>query len=176
MVPVARLRCTGFMDDMMMIAFTECPSPLGNLLLAATTRGLCGLYFEEHRHFKGTQGWMRDDGHDHLQRAVTQLHEYFDHRRTSFALALDLQGTQFQRAVWTQLLSLPFGSTATYQTIAERVSSSRAVRAAGAAIGRNPVSIIVPCHRVLGASGGLTGYAGGLERKQLLLSLEGINR
>jgi methylated-DNA-[protein]-cysteine S-methyltransferase len=163
------------MDDIM-ISYTEYRSPLGTVLLAATERGLCGLYFEQHKYFKGTQGWQRDDGHAHLQRATAQLEEYFAGRRTEFDLALDMQGTPFQQAVWKELMQLPFGSTGTYQGIAERVANPKAVRAAGTAIGRNPVSIIVPCHRVLGASGGLSGYAGGLERKQYLLTLEGRAR
>ena len=156
-----------------MICYTEYPSPLGTLLLAATENGLCGLYFEEHKYFKGPHGWQRDASHVHLQSAMRQLDEYFAHARKNFDIALDLRGTPFQRAVWDALQALPFGATATYQSIAQRVVNPKAIRAAGTAIGRNPVSIIVPCHRVLGASGGLSGYAGGLERKRYLLAHEG---
>jgi methylated-DNA-[protein]-cysteine S-methyltransferase len=155
-----------------MISYTEYPSPLGKLLLAATERGLCGVYFEEHKYFKGPQQWKRDDQHPLLQQTKSQLDEYFAHRRTAFDMALDLRGTEFQQAVWRELMCLPFGSTVDYQTIAQRVANPKAVRAAGTAIGRNPVSIIVPCHRVVGASGDLSGYAGGLERKRYLLALE----
>jgi len=155
-----------------MVSYTEYRSPLGTMLLAATERGLCGLYFEEHKYFKGTDGWKRNDHHPHLRQAVAQLDEYFAYRRTAFDLPLDLKGTAFQQAVWHELLRLPFGSTTTYQSIAQRLANPKAVRAAGTAIGRNPVSIIVPCHRVLGAAGALSGYAGGLERKQCLLALE----
>jgi methylated-DNA-[protein]-cysteine S-methyltransferase len=155
-----------------MIHYTEYESPLGKLLLAATDRGLCGLYFEEHKYFKGTQGWQRDDGHPRLRNAARQLDEYFTGRRKEFDIALDMPGTAFQRAVWNELSQLPFGATATYQAIAQRIANPKAIRAAGTAIGRNPVSIIVPCHRVVGTSGSLSGYAGGLERKRYLLAHE----
>lgn len=155
-----------------MICYTEHVSPLGTLLLAASDKGLCGVYFEQHKYFNGPQGWQRDDGHPHLRNAQRQLDEYFAGRRERFELALDLNGTPFQRAVWQELLALPFGTTSSYSVIAQRVGRAEAVRAAGTAIGRNPVSIIVPCHRVLGTTGALSGYAGGLERKQRLLALE----
>lgn len=155
-----------------MIHYTEHESPLGTLLLAASERGLCGLYFEEHKYFSGPQGWTRTDDHPLLREAVRQLDEYFANRRTRFDIPLDLQGTPFQQSVWAALLSLRFGDTSTYRAIAETVANPRAIRAAGTAIGRNPVSIIVPCHRVLCVSGALSGYAGGLERKRYLLALE----
>jgi len=155
-----------------MIYYTELPSPLGMLLLAATDQGLRGLYFEEHKYFNGPHGWQRDANHPHLSKAASQLDEYFAGRRRDFDIALDLNGTPFQRAVWQALLELPFGGTSSYRAIAQRVGNPQAVRAAGTAIGRNPVSIIVPCHRVLGSSGALSGYAGGLERKQHLLAHE----
>lgn len=155
-----------------MIYYTEYQSPLGKLLLAATDQGLCGLYFEEHKYFKGTEGWRRDDAHPHLRNAARQLDEYFAGRRKEFDIALDMPGTAFQRAVWKELLQLPFGGTTTYQAIAQRIANPKAIRAAGTAIGRNPVSIIVPCHRVVGAAGSLSGYAGGLGRKRYLLAHE----
>jgi methylated-DNA-[protein]-cysteine S-methyltransferase len=158
-----------------MTSYSEYRSPLGVLLLAASERGLSGLYFEQHKYFKGTQDWRRDDAHDHLVRTKKQLDEYFAGQRQVFDLALDLRGTPFQRAVWDALALLPFGLTSTYQSIAQRVASPKAVRAVGTAIGRNPVSIIVPCHRVLGSSGALSGYAGGLDRKRYLLALEEKN-
>jgi methylated-DNA-[protein]-cysteine S-methyltransferase len=157
-----------------MIYYTEHPSPLGKLLLAATDRGLCGLYFEEHKYFNGPGSWERDPSHPHLQAAVQQLDEYFSRARTDFDIALDVSGTDFQRAVWSALRRLPFGSTSSYQAIARHIANPKAIRAAGTAIGRNPVSIIVPCHRVLGATGELSGYAGGLERKRHLLAHEGV--
>lgn len=156
-----------------MIAYTEHPSPLGPLLIAATAQGICGVYFEAHKYFAGPQGWRRDDAHPHIREAMRQLGEYFAGRRKEFALPLDLSGTPFQRSVWDALQSLRFGQTSTYQAIARHIANPKAIRAAGTAIGRNPVSIIVPCHRVLGTSGGLSGYAGGLERKRYLLAHEG---
>jgi methylated-DNA-[protein]-cysteine S-methyltransferase len=156
----------------MTTCFTERASPLGTLLLAATDQGLSGLYFEQHRYFARPAHWMRAPAHPQLQRACEQLDEYFAGSRNAFDLPLDLQGTPFQRAVWDALLELPLGATSTYRAIAQRVDRPAAVRAAGSAIGRNPVSIIVPCHRVLGVSGALSGYAGGLERKRFLLALE----
>lgn len=156
-----------------MTDYTEHTSPLGTLLLAATADGLCGLYFEEHKYFNGPQGWTRNPSNPHLQAAMRQLDEYFAGTRTAFDVALDMRGTEFQRAVWNALAALPFGETTTYRSIAHGVANPKAVRAAGTAIGRNPVSIIVPCHRVLGTSGGLSGYAGGLERKRYLLAHEG---
>lgn len=155
-----------------MTSYTEHPSPLGTLLLAANERGVCGVYFEQHNYFNGTQDWVRDEAHPHLQEAAAQLDEYFGGRRTGFDVPLDLAGTPFQRSVWNALRALPFGATTTYQAIAQGIANPNAVRAAGTAIGRNPISIIVPCHRVVGASGGLSGYAGGLERKRYLLALE----
>jgi len=156
-----------------MIYFTEYTSPLGTLLLAATENGLRGLYFEEHKYFKGPEGWHRNDAQPHLHNAMHQLDEYFGGERAAFDIPLDMPGTPFQQAVWKALLALPYGSTDSYRNIAQRVDKPGAIRAAGTAIGRNPVSIIVPCHRVLGASGSLSGYAGGLARKRYLLAHEG---
>jgi len=160
------------MDGMTMTFFTEHASPLGTLLLAASGRGLCGLYFEEHKYFDGPRDWQRNDQHALLRDTASQLDEYFAGHRAGFNLALDLRGTPFQQAVWRALLALPYGATSHYGEIARRIDNPKAIRAAGTAIGRNPVSIIVPCHRVLGATGELSGYAGGLERKRYLLDLE----
>jgi len=155
-----------------MTYYLEHPSPLGKLLLAATDRGLCGLYFEQHRHFKGALNWLRNEHHPCLQQAARQLDEYFTGQRRTFDLALDISGTPFQQAVWGALQVLAFGSTTRYRDIAQQAGNPDAIRAAGNAIGRNPISIIVPCHRVLGTAGALCGYAGGLERKRYLLALE----
>lgn len=155
-----------------MTYYTEHQSPLGSLLLAASDRGLCGVYFEDHNYFNGPQGWQREPLHLHLQNVARQLDEYFAGQRSVFDIPLDLRGTPFQQAVWNALQALPFGCTASYQEIAQRIAKPEAIRAVGTAIGRNPVSIIVPCHRVLGASGALSGYAGGLSRKRHLLAHE----
>lgn len=150
-------------------------SPLGPMLLAAGTRGLAGVWFEGQRHWpQDAQGWPLDHGHPLLSRAMTQLDDYFAGRRAGFDLPLDLsRGTGFQARVWQALQAIPAGATVSYSALARAIGAPAAVRAVGAAVGRNPVSIVVPCHRVLGAGGALTGYAGGLGRKSALLRLEG---
>lgn len=155
-----------------MIHYQMHASPLGSLLLAASGQGLCGLYFDEHRHFRGPQHWVASDDHPHLRRAAEQIDEYFAGRRRTFDLLLDLTGTSFQRKVWEQLAQVPYGVTASYLLHAQAVGAAHAVRAVGTAIGRNPVSIIVPCHRIVASNGALAGYAGGLERKRSLLAFE----
>lgn len=160
-----------------MISYIEHPSPIGILLIAATDTGVCGIYFEEHKHFKGKDGWLQiptQAAAKHLTKAATQLDEYFAGKRTKFEVVLDLSGTEFQRGVWTALNAIPFGQSVSYAQHAQGLGNPKALRAVGSAIGKNPVSIIVPCHRVLGSSGAVTGYAGGLERKRFLLALEDI--
>ena len=153
---------------------TRYASPLGTMLLAATDRGLAGVWFEGQRHGPDARGWREDAQHPVLREAVAQLADYHAGRRTSFDLPLDLRaGTAFQQSVWDALLSIPRGGTTSYAELARRLGKPQAARAIGAAVGRNPVSIVVPCHRVLGTDGTLTGYAGGLERKTALLQLEG---
>lgn len=155
-----------------MITYRMHASPLGSLLLAASEHGLCGLYFEEHRHFRGAAGWTQADDNPHLQRAGEQLDEYFSGQRRVFDLPLDLAGTPFQQKVWAHLPNVPYGATASYMLHARAVGADHAVRAVGTAIGRNPVSIIIPCHRIVAGNGLLAGYAGGLERKRYLLAFE----
>lgn len=157
--------------------YTNYDSPVGQLLLAATDTGLAGVYFENHKHFKGSTGWQRGDSHAVLVMARQQLQEYFSGRRQAFQVPLDMSaGTPFQQSVWQALLRIPFGATASYGELAQQLGKPSAARAVGAANGRNPVSIIVPCHRVIAGSGALTGYAGGLHNKQALLALEANNR
>ena len=155
--------------------YIEHASPLGQLTLVASQAGICGIYFFDQRSFHGTAGWQPAADHALLRRTAQQLDEYFAGLRTGFDVALDLQmsGTPFQQQVWQELLCIDYGTTSTYGRHAERIARPRAVRAVGGAIGKNPVSIIVPCHRVLGSSGALTGYDGGLARKKYLLQLEG---
>ena len=156
------------------IAQTRWESPLGTVIVAATERGLAGLWFEGQRHLPDHCAWRRDDDHPVLRQAVAQLAQYFSGERTVFDLPLDLQGgTAFQQSVWRALLAIPRGRTTSYSVLSQRIGLPGAARAVGAAVGRNPLSIVVPCHRVLGADGSLTGYAGGLERKTALLRLEG---
>lgn len=162
-----------------MISYIEHQSPVGTLLIASTDNGICGIYFEEHKHFKGKDGWIKPAAQSpaagHLAKTVQQLDEYFTGKRTAFDVALDLSGTSFQRSVWDELTNIPFGKSVSYAQHAQKLGNPKALRAVGSAIGKNPVSIIVPCHRVIGSSGAITGYAGGVERKQFLLALEGVN-
>jgi methylated-DNA-[protein]-cysteine S-methyltransferase len=155
------------------IVQTRYDSPLGPMIVAATDRGLAGLWFEGQRHLPDSSGWPQSPAHPVLLQAAAQLTDYFAGRRTQFDLPLDLQGgTPFQQSVWQALLAIPAGATTSYGVLGQRVGKPSAVRAVGAAVGRNPLSIVVPCHRVLGSDGSLTGYAGGLERKTALLDLE----
>ena len=154
---------------------TRYESPLGTMLLAASDRGLAGVWFVGQRHGPDSSGWREDPQHPVLREAVAQLRAYFAGERSRFELPLDLDtGTPFQQSVWAALLAIPPGGTTSYAALARSVGKPQAARAIGAAVGRNPVSIVVPCHRVLGTGGGLTGYAGGLERKTALLRLEGV--
>ncbi len=150
-------------------------SPLGRIILAASDGRLAGLWFAGQRHQADSAAWPEDPQHPVLQRARAQLGEYFAGVRREFDLPLDLEGgSAFEQSVWRALLAIPFGSSASYRAISAAIGKPLAVRAVGGAIGRNPLSIVVPCHRVLGADGALTGYAGGLDRKTRLLQLEGI--
>lgn len=148
-------------------------SPLGPVLLARTAKGLAGVWFEGQKHHPGTLNAPVLPHDPLLKRAAEQLRRYFAGESTTFDLPLDLLGTPFQQSVWRELLAIPAGSTQTYGGLAQGVASAKAVRAVGGAVGRNPVSVIVPCHRVVGADGSLTGYAGGVDRKLALLALEG---
>lgn len=156
------------------IAQHRIASPLGEILLARMERGLAGLWFAGQKDHPGTLAVPQDGGDPLFADVERQLDEYWRGQRREFEVPLDLHGTPFQRTVWDALLRVPYGVTWTYRRIAEQLGSLTATRAVGAAVGRNPVSIIVPCHRVIGSSGSLTGYAGGLERKIELLRLEGV--
>jgi methylated-DNA-[protein]-cysteine S-methyltransferase len=145
-------------------------SPVGPLTLTATPGGLAGVYFEAHKHGGPPPGQTGDN--DVLKDARRQISAYFAGRRLTFDLPLRPQGTAFQQQVWAHLLAIPFGETVSYGWIAAKLGRPQAARAVGAAVGRNPISIIVPCHRVVGAAGALTGFAGGVERKSYLLAHE----
>jgi len=153
-------------------AHTTINTPLGKLLLARTTKGLAGVWFDGQKHHPAPLTAMRSPDDELLRRAAEQLHAYFAGEGLGFDVPLDLQGTPFQRAVWQALLAIPSGETRSYGEIAAALGSASAVRAVGGAVGRNPVSVIVPCHRVVGSDGSLTGYAGGVDRKRALLELE----
>ena len=159
----------------LLVAQSRINTPLGPLTAAATEAGLAGLWFDDQAHHPGALSVPLAQQHPVLQAAALAVAGYFQGEAEPLRnLPLDLHGTPFQLAVWRALIALRRGDTATYGQIASSVGSPAAVRAAGAAIGRNPVSILVPCHRVLGKGGALTGYAGGLHRKQALLQAEGI--
>jgi methylated-DNA-[protein]-cysteine S-methyltransferase len=159
------ITCTGYLG------------PLGAMLVAATGQGVCGVWFAGQRHGPDATPWREDAAHPMLREAVRQLQDWFAGTRPAFDLPLDLRaGTPFQQSVWQALLAIPRGGTTSYAALARQLGRPQAARAIGAAVGRNPVSIVVPCHRVLGTGGALTGYAGGLERKTALLRLEGALR
>lgn len=146
---------------------------LGPMVLARSPKGLCGVWFEGQRHFPARLEGQETANDPLLEEATTQLDAFFAGTRKGFELPLDISGgTPFQQSVWHALLALPCGHTCSYSALAHQLGKPSAVRAVAAAVGRNPLSIVVPCHRVLGANGSLTGYAGGLERKAALLQLE----
>jgi len=156
-------------------------SPWGALTLAANPMGLCGVWFENQKHFPDTRAWTVSTQHPTLLQAEQSLNHYFDQkwpptnsaRQALQNIALDLSaGTEFQKAVWHALMSIPMGQTCSYGQLAAAIGRPMAVRAVGTAVGRNPISILVPCHRVMGSQGQITGYAGGIWRKQALLKLE----
>ncbi|MFH9299452.1 methylated-DNA--[protein]-cysteine S-methyltransferase [Streptomyces sp. NPDC017520] len=150
---------------------TVLDSPYGPLTLVATDGVLSALYMTDQRHRPPQETFGHPDPEPFAE-AIQQLTEYFAGHRTTFDLALNLAGTPFQRSVWAELLKIPYGETRTYGELAEELGKPGASRAVGLANGKNPVGIIVPCHRVIGASGSLTGYGGGLDRKQRLLAFE----
>ncbi len=151
-------------------------SALGPILLARTALGLAGAWFAGQKHHPGALDLPNRPDDPLLLDAAEQLRAYFGGETVAFELPLDLQGTPFQCRVWQALMAISPGRTRSYGEIAVALGTASAVRAVGGAVGRNPVSVIVPCHRVIGRDGALTGYAGGLERKQALLALEGSAR
>ncbi|HTQ73705.1 MAG TPA: methylated-DNA--[protein]-cysteine S-methyltransferase [Burkholderiales bacterium] len=147
-------------------------SPQGRMLLVANGGGLCGVYFDGQKYLPGIDpGWRRDSSAI-VRQAKRELAEYFGGERKRFEAALAPEGTPFQRQVWTAISTVAFGETITYGELARRAGRPGSARAAGAATGRNPIGVIVPCHRIVGSDGSLTGYAGGIERKRALLALE----
>jgi methylated-DNA-[protein]-cysteine S-methyltransferase len=148
-------------------------SPQGRMLLVADEAGLAGAYFEKQKHFpERKKEWRRDPRNALLVQAKRELAEFFAGKRRRFDVPLSPAGTAFQKSVWKAISSIGYGETITYGELARRAGVPGSARAAGAATGRNPIGVIVPCHRVVGADGSLTGYAGGLGRKKALLALE----
>jgi methylated-DNA-[protein]-cysteine S-methyltransferase len=152
-------------------------SPIGRLKLVTSNKGVVAILWENDnpRRVRLTE-LVEDDHHPMLVKTERQLNEYFSGKRRDFSLDLDMRGTKFQNDVWQALLAIPFGETRSYGQLAKQLGNENATRAVGAANGRNPISIIVPCHRVIGASGKLTGFAGGLDAKAYLLDLEAKDR
>ena len=148
-------------------------SPVGKLKLVASEKGLVAILWENDRPRRVVLGDLReDDRQPILVETERQLKEYFEGKRQGFSIPLDMRGTPFQKNVWEALLAIPFGETRSYGQLAKQLGRPSAMRAVGAANGRNPISIVVPCHRVIGSSGELTGFAGGLETKAQLLKIE----
>lgn len=157
----------------MKLAFMEMASPVGQLKLVATETALVAVLWEnENPNRVRLAELIENVQHPILLETQKQLNEYFEGQRQVFDLPLDFEGTEFQQKVWQALLTIPFGETRSYKQIAEQIGNVKAVRAVGAANGKNPISIITPCHRVVGANGKLVGFAGGLENKVILLKIE----
>ena len=163
-------------DGKVISEYSMLPSGIGDLMLVADGSALTGLYFAGCEHVPvASKSWLRNDRHPVLQMTAQQLEEYFAGKRTKFSVPLRLTGTEFQKKIWREIARIPHGQTITYSELADRAGASQAVRAAGTTTGRNPISIIVPCHRVVGKNGAMCGFAGGLERKRFLLALEGAD-
>ena len=156
-----------------MTLYTHMDSPVGPLLLAADDDGLLLIEFGTPRHPVARGNDWREGSNDVLEQTRAQLNEYFEGSRRDFDLPLSPRGTAFQRDVWQALQAIPYGETISYAELARRLGKPSAMRAVGAANGRNPLPIVVPCHRVIGADGSLTGFGGGLPTKHYLLTLEG---
>jgi methylated-DNA-[protein]-cysteine S-methyltransferase len=163
------------------VYFSETESPMGPLLIAATTKGVCWMDFARNQkasiHLqRWVQKWFRHDAiesnGEYLTDVATQLQQYFEGNRDEFDVELELFGTPFQKMVWQNLNAIPYGETRSYKDVALTMGMPKAVRAIGGANNRNPVPIIVPCHRVVGSNGALVGYGGGLDIKEFLLNLE----
>jgi methylated-DNA-[protein]-cysteine S-methyltransferase len=160
-----------------MIYFTTYESPIQELKLLSDGRSLIGLYMMSEKHALQQQSdWVEDDSVAPFPETKRQLDEYFAGTLTEFDLPIQLHGTEFQQKVWEVLKTIPYGVTMSYGELAKQLNQPNASRAVGLANGKNPVSIVVPCHRVIGANGKLTGYGGGIERKQWLLSHERLIR
>ncbi len=148
-------------------------SPMGRMLIVAGPDALTGLYFIDQKYYREVEpDWVRSPAHSVVHSTARQMAEYFEGKRREFDLPIAPEGTPFQSAIWTAIASVKYGDLITYSELARRAGHPGAIRAAGAATGRNPITIIVPCHRIVGSNGSLTGYAGGLDRKRALQELE----
>ncbi|SFN24739.1 methylated-DNA-[protein]-cysteine S-methyltransferase [Chryseobacterium oleae] len=161
------------MENRKPLIYKDVPSSVGVIRVISSDTGLVAIIWEgeDYKRTKLSEP-IKDDEHPLLLQAEQQLNEYFQNKRTTFDIPLDFRGTEFQIRVWEALLKIPYGITKTYGELAKILGDSKAVRAVGGALNKNPISIIVPCHRVVGASGKLVGFAGGLDNKSILLDLE----
>jgi O-6-methylguanine DNA methyltransferase len=167
--------------DTKLLYYTNLTTPLGNMFALASDSGLQMLEFHEKEEIasllshisKTTGSELKESANDILKNTISQLQEYFDRSRKEFDLPLEPEGSKFQKMVWTQLLTIPYGRTSSYQKQAEALGNVMVIRAMASANGKNPIAIVIPCHRVIGTNGSLTGYAGGLWRKKWLLEHEG---
>jgi methylated-DNA-[protein]-cysteine S-methyltransferase len=158
-----------------MIRYTRFESPLGRVMAVADDEGITHVDFIDAKYARRIEpDWIEDPLAPALSDCVRQLGEYYEGKRKTFELPLAPRGTAFQRRVWDEIARVPYGETITYGELARRAGAPGHARAAGAATGRNPVGVVIPCHRIVGADGSLTGYAGGLERKRELLEIEGV--
>lgn len=154
--------------------YTHATIPAGDIMLTSDGKTLTGIYWHVYKHTpQPQQDWTKDEAT--FSAVLAQLDDYFAGKRSTFDVTFEATGTPFQKRVWSELSTIGFGETRTYQQIANAIGSPTAVRAVAGAIGRNPLSIVVPCHRVIGSNGQLTGFAGGVESKRLLLTLEGAS-
>lgn len=160
-----------------MITYTVFPSPIGDITAAAGDNAIVAVHLSEDRYFSAVPShWVRGNDSPLLAQLQTELSEFFAGKRTTFTVPVSFSGTDFQRRVWNSLQAIPSGGTTTYGALAEKIGKPKAVRAVGTAVGKNPLCIVVPCHRVLASDGSLGGYVAGLERKRHLLALEGALR
>jgi methylated-DNA-[protein]-cysteine S-methyltransferase len=158
-----------------MIRYTRFDSPLGTVMAVADEGGITHVDFIDAKYARRIEpDWVEDPQAPVLSECASQLAEYYGGKRTQFDLPLAPRGTPFQKRVWDEIARVPYGKTITYGELAKRAGAPEHARAAGAATGRNPIGVVIPCHRIVGADGSLTGYAGGLERKRELLELEGV--
>lgn len=162
----------GGIDKLAGMHYQDVPSPIGRLRLIASDAALVGIWFEHGRDATRGDPSLVEAGSGLLDRARSQLEEYFAGARREFDLPLEPRGTEFQRRVWKQLLTIGYGETTTYGALARELGDAQASRAVGLANGSNPIPIVIPCHRVIGADGSLTGFGGGLPIKRALLDLE----
>ena len=153
---------------------TNYSSPLGEMLIASDGEALCGVWFSGQKHFPSSDNFIKNDDLTIFKKAGQWLDDYFNGLNPEIDFELKPAGSEFRRKVWRILCEIPYGETLTYGEIASRISDTMSAQAVGGAVGHNPISILIPCHRVLGAGGKLTGYAGGIERKMELLKLENI--